>query len=266
MAAPPLVDLHTHVIPGVDDGAPDMEAALETLRGLYVDGVKAVAATPHLSASDLHGVRRHAADEAWPRLLRQAQRAVPDLKLYRGFELLLDTPEPDLSDAALRLGGSRFALVEFHAFTIPRNSVQALARIGEAGVVPVLAHPERYSGYHRGFEIVDDWRAAGALLQINGGSLLGQYGDGVKLIADRFFREGKIDLIASDNHARPRRDLSLRRVWDHLVGRGLSEQATMLLSTNPGRILADEPPLRIAGAPGGRTGLLARLARALRGG
>jgi len=252
------------VIPGVDDGAPDLESALDTLRSLYVDGVKVVVATPHLSASDPRGDRRRDVDEAWPRLVRRVHMELPDLELRRGFELLLDTPDADLDDEMLRLGGSRFALVEFHAFTIPHNSAAALARIGEAGYVPLLAHPERYSGYHRGFEIIDEWRAAGALLQVNGGSLIGEYGDTVKLIANRFVSEGKVDVIASDNHARPQRNVSLRRVWDFLVERGFEEQATLLLSTNPRRILNDRMPARVE-VRAAQEGFLARLTRTFRG-
>lgn len=263
-ATPPdLVDLHTHVIPRVDDGAPSMESALETLRSLYVDGVKSVVATPHLNASDTHGGRRASVDATWPRLLRRTQAAVPQLKLYRGFEIQLDSPNPDLSDPALRLGGSRFALVEFRAFTIPVQSAEALRRIADGGYVPVLAHPERYSGYHTGFEIANEWRAAGALLQVNGGSLLGEYGNGVRLIAQRFLTDGLIDLIASDNHARPGRSPSLRSVWDYLVARGLQEQARLLLSANPGRILKDQMPERVSPAGEG-DGFLARLARVFR--
>lgn len=262
-APPELVDLHTHVIPRVDDGAPDMDSALDTLRSLYLDGVKTVVATPHLNASDTHGGRRANVDVAWPRLVRRAQAALPEQKLYRGFEIQLDSPDPDLSDPALRLGGSRFALVEFRAFTIPVRSAEALGRIADGGYVPVLAHPERYSGYHTGFDVVSEWRAAGALLQVNGGSLLGEYGNGVRLIAQRFLADGLIDLIASDNHARPGRNLSLRRVWDYLVARGLEEQAGLLLSTNPDLILEDQMPQRV-GAAGDRDGFLARLARVFR--
>lgn len=264
-APPPLVDLHTHVIPGVDDGARDMEGALKTLRSLYLDGVKTVVATPHLNASNPDGHRRTMVDEVWPRLAERSGAELPELQLHRGFELLLDTPYPDLNDPALRLAGSRFALVEFHAFSIPQGSAAALGRLCDAGFVPVLAHPERYSGYLRGFDVVDDWRAAGALVQVNGGSLLGEYGDRVRLIAHRFLGEGKIDVIASDNHARPARSLSLRRIWDYLSGRGLDEQARLLLASNPQRILEDEMPEDVAAAPDD-DGFFARLSRALRGG
>jgi protein-tyrosine phosphatase len=251
------------VIPGVDDGAPDLEAALRTLQEFCDDGVTAVAATPHLNASNLNGTRRARADQAWPGLEQRARDAIPAIELHRGYEIQLDTPELDLSDAALRLSGSRFALVEFYAFTIPERSPDALARIVSDGYVPILVHPERYWGYDRGFSVIPEWRAAGALIQLNGGSLLGEYGMHVRAIAHHFLREGRVDLIASDNHARPDRNPSLRPVWDYLADRGFTEQARLLLATNPRRILRDEMPLAVGRVES--LGFFSRMARALRG-
>jgi protein-tyrosine phosphatase len=263
VAPPGLADLHTHLIPGVDDGAPDLESALETLHTLFEDGIIAVAATPHLSASDLNGSRRASVDEAWPELFERARGSLPDLRLHRGYEIQLDTPGLDLEDAGLRLAGSRFALVEFFAFTIPEGSASALARIAADGYVPIVVHPERYWGYERGFGVVDEWRAAGALVQMNSGSLLGEYGEHVSLIAHRFLAEGQVDLIASDNHARPHRNPSLRDAWDYLVSRRLERQAELLLATNPHRILRDETPESV-GRIEAEGGLFARLSRVLR--
>ncbi len=187
------------------------------------------------------------------------------MTLYRGYEIQLDTPELDLGDPGLRLAGSRYALVEFCAFTVPERSVEALARIADDKYVPIIVHPERYWGYDRGYGVVAEWRAAGTLVQLNSGSLLGEYGENVRLVAHRFLAQGRVDLIASDNHARPERSPSLRAVWDYLVARGLEEQARLLLATNPHRILRDEPTLNVGrvDTAGSR---FARLGRRLRGG
>ncbi|UCC73013.1 MAG: hypothetical protein JSV86_00135 [Gemmatimonadota bacterium] len=264
-APPVMADLHTHLIPGVDDGAPDLESALEALQALFNDGVRAVAATPHLNASNLNGNRRALADEAWPQLVAAARERFTTLKLYRGYEIQLDTPEIDLSDADLRLAGSRYALVEFYAFTVPERSAEVLARIVADGYVPIVVHPERYWGYDRGYRIVGEWRTAGALMQLNSGSLLGEYGENVRLVAHRFLAEGRVDIIASDNHGRPQRNPSLGAVWDYMAARGLEEQARLLLAVNPQRILRDEPTLSVGRVDSAR-GLLARLGRRLKRG
>lgn len=260
-----MADLHTHVIPGVDDGAPDLDSAIETLRAFFDDGITAVVATPHLNASRTHGSRRRRADENWPELVSRAGEEIPNLDLHRGYEVQLDTPDPDFSDEALRLAGTRFVLVEFYAFTIPEFSADVLAGIRSRGYVPIIAHPERYWGYNREYSIVPEWRSAGALLQVNSGSLSGEYGPHVEAIAHRFLGEGWVDLLASDNHARPGRSPSLRTARDFLVKRGLEEHATLLLATNPRRILRDQMPLAVARIEW-RVGFMSRLARAFKGG
>ncbi len=259
------MDLHTHLIPGVDDGAPDLESALQTLQTFFDDGVRSVAATPHLNASNLNGNRRALADETWPALARAARDRFPGVTLYRGYEIQLDIPELDLGDPSLRLAGTRYALVEFYAFTVPERSTEVLSRVAAGKYVPIIVHPERYWGYDRGYGIVADWRAAGALLQLNSGSLLGEYGEYVRLVAHRFLAEGQVDLVASDNHARPERSPSLRAAWDYLAARGLEEQARLLLATNPQLILQDEPTLNV-GRVYRAGGLFSRLGRRLRGG
>ncbi len=258
-----LADLHTHMIPGVDDGAPDLDSALHALTALHGDGVATVVATPHLNASDPNGTRRAHADDAWPELAEAARERLPGLSLRRGYEIQLDIPQIDLSDTGLRLAGSRFALVEFFAFTIPNQSADVLARIVSGGYVPIVAHPERYWGYDRELSVVRDWRAAGALVQLNSGSLMGEYGESIRSIAHRLLIAGHVDLIASDNHARANRCPSLRSTWDYLVAYGLEVEARLLLSTNPNRILMDEPPLPI-GPVRPRRRLLSRLRGVLR--
>lgn len=258
-----LTDLHTHLIPGVDDGAPDLDAALRTITALYGDGVTTIVATPHLNASEPNGTRRSRADEAWPDLAEAARDRTPGLSLERGYEIQLDVPHLDLSDAGLRLAGSRFALVEFYSFTIPNQSAKVLAGIASDGFVPIVAHPERYWGYDRDLSVVREWRQAGALLQVNSGSLMGDYGESTRSVAHRLLIGGHVDLIASDNHARANRCPSLRSVWDYLVGYGLEVEARLLLATNPRRIVRDETPLPV-GPVQPRRSLLSRLRRMLR--
>lgn len=260
-----IADLHTHMIPGVDDGASDLESALDALQTLWQDGVTAVVATPHLQASRVEGSRRKLAEEAWRELRAAVSESLPDLTLERGFEISLDVPRLDLQDEALRLGGTRFVLVEFHGFTIPQRSAEVLGSIVAEGYVPVLAHPERYWGYDRPLSIVPEWRAAGVLIQLNGGSLLGENGDGIRARALRFLSSGWVDLIASDNHARPQRCLSLRRVWDYLVARDLEEQARLLLEENPHRILKDESPW-VVGSVEDSGGFFSKMIRAFKRG
>lgn len=265
-APPPIADLHTHVIPAVDDGAPDLLTALESLEMLVEDGIAAVAATPHLNASNPHGERRQRADRGWPELVARAAERFPDLRLHRGYEVQLDLPSPDLSDPELRLAGGRYVLVEWQAFTIPPRSDEVLRGIVGEGYVPVLAHPERYFGYDHDYSVVPEWRRAGALLQLNGGSLLGENGERIQRTAHAFLQRGWTDLIASDNHARPGRRPSLRWVWDYLHEHGAEDAARLLLCVNPFRILEDEDTVEVGPVMMESRGWMSRMLRALKGG
>ncbi len=258
-----LVDLHTHVLPGVDDGARDLDEATEALRALVAQGVSTVAATPHVRASRLEGAGRGkdrlAYLDAAAALLREAIAASEiDIELARGVELKLDAPVLELSDERLRLGGSRYVLVEFSTFQIPPFAGNQLRAVVDAGYTPVLAHPERYLGTGESLARLERWREQGTLFQVNGGSLVGRYGQVPEAAARALLARGWIDLLASDFHSRGVPDLLEVRDRLLLVDGG-EEAATLLLRENPGRLLLDEEPRAVApleaAEPGRRAGL-----------
>lgn len=245
MRLPALADLHSHVLPAVDDGAVDLEGALRTLEALEADGVTAVCATPHLRASaDPDAERRVRADAAWAELTAAASDRLRGLRLHRGFEVLLDAI-PDAGDPLLRLAGTAYMLVEWSAFTVPDDSESWIDRLVAAGVKPVIAHAERYFGYRGVYDVVGAWRQRGALVQVNSGSLLGEHGEGAGRQAEVLLARGWVDLLASDTHARSDRSPSVRDSFDALASRGASEHAELLLSVNPRRILEDAPTVPV---------------------
>lgn len=238
------VDLHNHLIPGVDDGAADLDQAQAALAAMREEGVRGLISTPHFRASStrkpdvLHG-QLEAISSAWE-LLRSAASEVDGLRVERGVELMLDMPDPDLSDPRLRLAGTSFVLVEFVAMSVPPRSEQAIFELRMSGWTPVIAHPERYSGIRTRFDAVGRWRAAGALLQVNTGSLLGRYGNEAKEVAWELLKRGWVDYLSSDYHARGR--LSIRDGRAALEQAGGEEQARLLMEVNPGRLLAGSAP------------------------
>lgn len=146
-----MLDFHNHVVPGVDDGAQDLDQSRAALRALRESGVETVIATPHFDGSLTHDRaamerRLEAIDAGWAQLTAMAAEEFPGLRVERGVELMLDTPDPDLSDARLRLAGTRFVLLEFPTMTVPPHVAQALAALAAKGWTPIVAHPERYIG------------------------------------------------------------------------------------------------------------------------
>jgi protein-tyrosine phosphatase len=242
-----MIDFHNHLIPGVDDGASDAEqtrAALETFRA---EGVDRVVCTPHVSGE---ATRRPAElaelmeqlDRGWAEA-QEVAKGFPEMTVLRGAEVMLDTPDPDLSDPRVRLAGTSFVLVEFPYMVIPPNGPRALFDLKMAGWSPVLAHPERYHNASDAMDDAEEWRRVGALLQVNSGSLLGRYGPKAQSLAWGLLERGWADYLSTDYHARGRCPAAESR--RALADRGAEEQAVLLTETNPERLLAGQAPLPV---------------------
>lgn len=262
------MDFHSHRVPGVDDGAVDLDESRAALETLAAQGVRGLITTPHLDGSVTRQPDRLAEyfrriDMAWEQLVALRDDLFPDLALARGAEVMLDVPDPDLSDPRVRLAGTEFVLVEFPYMTIPPHSVEAIRQIRLKGRVPVVAHPERYAGIEGALPLVDQWKRAGALLQVNCGSVLGRYGRSAELAAWQLLERGWTDYLASDYHGRGR--CSVAECRGILTRSTAEEQAELLMHRNPARLLRGElpepvPPVR---RPEARSGL-SRLLRSFR--
>jgi protein-tyrosine phosphatase len=244
-----LVDLHSHVIPGVDDGAVDLDEALAALRAMRLAGVSHVAATPHVDGSltlqqSAIDERLAEIDAAWESLCSACNGDVNMPAVSRGAEVKLDTPEPDVSDPRLRVAATDFVLVEFPFMSVPPRSALAIAALRSSGYIPIVAHPERYHGILRMGHTIEEWRGAGAYLQVNAGSVLGRYGPDAQRVASLLLQRGWVDYIASDHHSRGR--MPYGDCVELLRRSGGAEQAAILLRVNPQRLLENTAPLPVA--------------------
>lgn len=247
---PPLVDIHNHLIPGVDDGARRPEEALAALQAMRDQGVRRLIATPHLDAGvtvrpEAFADRMAAMDAGWA-ILREVAREVPEVEIARGHEIMLDVPSVTLDDPRIRLAGGTCVLVEFPRLQVPPGSASALYRIRGEGYLPIVAHPERYVNIDvERLDLVDEWRRMGARIIVNAGSLLGGFGAGARATTIEMLQQGWVDMVGSDYHARPGRPLLLARVYDQLLEWGGEEQARVLLSVNPGLVMDGKEPLAV---------------------
>lgn len=244
-----MLDFHNHLVPMVDDGAASLEESLKGVAALADAGVTSVITTPHFRGSIC---KREAAfvvemeriDRNYTDFAAAALKAFPLMKVARGVEIALDVPELDLTDPRLRLGGTKFALVEFPFFGVPPNSDLALRRISAAGWNPVLAHPERYESPT---DIVEDairWKDAGALLQTNHGSLTGDYGDTAAERGWKLLEAGLVDFLSADYHSRG--TPSTARSKKLFESKNASDQFELLTDINPVRLSRDLLPVEVA--------------------
>lgn len=228
-----MIDLHSHLLPGVDDGSRTVEQSAAVLARLAADGVTAICLTPHLLASQGGAGVPPKQQQAYEAL---APRIPGGITVHRGAEVLLDRPLEAVvaRDRRITLNGTRYILVEFPRLVAAQTVDQALALVVAIGLVPVLAHPERYKCCQA--ENARRWKSLGSLLQVDGPTLLSPRPRGAR--ARELVQEGLADIAAADNHGDSR---SLRPAWDELIAHDGSAQAELLLTRNPEAILEDRP-------------------------
>lgn len=242
-ALPEMIDLHMHILPGVDDGAASMEDALEMARMAAAGGTEAVAATSHgnFSRSSLQEAREYL--RFYGKRLKEFRRRLAEeqipLKVCGGMELLAEEHLLSLAEEMRlpSLNGGKYLLVEFY-FDIPRQMAEsALERLQRLGWEVVLAHPERYDFVRREPECLLALYDARITLQVNAGSLSGQFGRHAFRAADYMLRSGIAGAVASDAHDPVLRTPVLEETAEYLdlhYGNGAAE---VLLWRNPLRIL-----------------------------
>src|SRR3954469_24837768 len=237
------VDLHCHILPGLDDGAATMEETLRHARRLHAEGVRDVACTPHIK-------RDHYPDLTLSELAarrEEAQRAIEGeglgVRLHPGGELahrdaLLLSPQ-QLRHIAQGPAGARWLLLECPFAGIDEDFVTAAQRLSVLGYGLLLAHPERAAGGHDAlWPLVE----AGALLQVNVCSLLGNHGLDVQELAADFVRRGLAYCLASDGHPGTR-EHTLQLGFHLLLAAGASSaQAYRLTQSNPRFLLQQGIP------------------------
>jgi protein-tyrosine phosphatase len=167
-------------------------------------------------------------------------QAPPSIALSMGWEIMLDRPGCDLRAPMLSLAGAKAVLVEFPRAHLPSGATGELERLRMSGVVPVVAHPERYRGVT--LQTMREWREIGAVIQTDATMFFasGPMAD----MAKTMLEEGLIDCLASDNHG-DLRTLAAARTW--LTELGADEHAALLTKVNAQRVLADEALLPVPG-------------------
>lgn len=234
-----LCDLHTHILPGVDDGAPTMEYALQMLRNAEASDVTLLAVTPHCNTSADNG---NYMDEQLETRFLQLQQAAADIpvQLVLGAEARVNDLLPELLQQGKipTINKSRYVLTEFHPHT--DHFTDTLQDILELGYIPLVAHPERYAAVCQTPQIVTQWLDMGCHLQLTGGSILGEYGKTIQHTAAILLKNGLVACVASDAHGLEHRSNFLLDVYDHLSVRYSKQYAMCLMQENPMRICAND--------------------------
>ncbi len=238
-----MIDIHAHLLPGVDDGAGDAAEAVAMCRAAAADGVEIAIATPH---------QRH---ELWPNLDRPglerrhaelAAEVADVLDLRLGAELRVDSellPEVEAMPGSglLPLAGSRWLLVEFHPLPVGPDPGDLVNELVVAGWRPVVAHPERIGWLAKSVERLADMVRLGATLQITAMAVTGDLGRRERECCRELLDAGLVHFVASDGHRLQTRPPTLAAAREAVREGWGAEVAERLFVTNPRSVIEDRP-------------------------
>lgn len=234
-----MIDLHTHILPGLDDGAADLETSIEMARMAYADGVHTIAATPHNLdwKADMGRVQVHARVAELQAALDEAGVSV---RLVPGVEAYLT---PDIARQAdggqvFCLGDTHYILVELPLQQYPTYVEQAIFDLQIKGLTPILAHPERNAILAKEPQRLYQLVEKGLLTQLTAASLTGTFGQEVQEAAELFLTHKMAHVIASDAHGLGSRSPVLSEAVQAAAALVGQEKATAMVSTVPEAILA----------------------------
>lgn len=200
-----MIDIHTHILPGIDDGPRITEEAMEILRQAVRAGVRAVVATSHVLETPNKDIvnRIHSAILD---LRHHAALAGIDIEIICGAEIFIspDLPQKIKTHTSLTINnGNKYILLELPIYEIQQFTEQTLFELQVRGITPIIAHPERYLKVQKNPELLFDLLEKGILTQLNAGSLMGKYGKKVKKTAKTLLARGLVHMIGSDVHLIP---------------------------------------------------------------
>ncbi|MCX6556937.1 MAG: hypothetical protein NTW95_05830 [Candidatus Aminicenantes bacterium] len=237
-----MIDLHGHFLPAVDDGAGDMDTSLAMLRYAQADGIETVVVTPHTCGAlslvkEFGSLRRKWAD--WLEAVKKSDlriKVVSGAEVYFTSELL-----PVLKDNrdVLTINNGSYFLFEFPSDYVYAHSKDFIFKVLTEGFIPIISHAERNSEIQRSIGILRELVKAGALCQINAGSLRGDFGDAARRSAYELLQNNLVHVIASDAHDLERRKPELafvRALLPHLD----AEKVDLFLNDIPAAIIADQ--------------------------
>lgn len=245
-----MIDLHIHILPGLDDGPQDITETLDMARHAAAGGIKAAVATPHV-APGLYDNNRDSIFHELQKFRSQLQAHNIQLEVHPGAEYLLDPDLPRLikEGEILTLGDrGRFLLVEFPAAEIPIFAEQTFFEIALLGVTPVLAHPERNRELLRNPDRLLPFLERGVLCQGTAGSLTGKFGSRVQQLAYEYLQDGCYHFISSDAHGAVSRKPDLQGACSVIESYN-ANVAGLLTAVNPERLLRGQAPISLPAMP-----------------
>lgn len=238
-----MIDIHCHILPGVDDGAKDLHTSLEILKNAADSGVTDVILTPHYIKDSKYNFSNTPKSQILDILRLGARRAGININLHLGNEVYLDLDLIKLlrTGQIMPLANSRYILIELPVRAEDSAAKDILFDVISCGYTPIIAHPERYLYFQNNPAKIQEYLDLGCLMQGDYQSLHGRYGKHAKKALKTYLKKGQIHFLASDTH-KASEAYNLPETYRQVVKiTKSSAYAKDLLENNPQRILQNQP-------------------------
>ena len=237
-----IVDIHCHILPGVDDGASSMEETVSMLEQAVADGITTMIATPHY-----HLGRKVASydmvETAYQDVLSEIEKRKLPIRIYLGNEIFCsDTAIEDIAQKkAHTMDGTRYILLEFHPGNSYRDIRHGVHTAIEEGYIPIVAHAERYQALAEDIERVDELVQMGCYIQLNAADIMGAEGFRMKQLCKKLLKEELVHFVATDAHkSEGRRTPKLCKCVSYIEKKYGKDYAKAIFETNPMCVLQDK--------------------------
>lgn len=197
-----MKDLHSHLLPGIDDGSKTIEESIDLLRKMSNEGIKEIVVTPHYIENSNYTCNNRKKKALLNKLKKKLKEENIDITLYIGNEIYFANNIVELLEKKeiISLNESKYILFEFPMHGSYKNSGEIISKIISCGYIPILAHPERYKTFLKQPNLAEEYLRMGVLLQGNYTSLFRKYGKKSEKLLKYYIKKGWISFLGSDTH------------------------------------------------------------------
>ncbi len=234
-----MVDIHSHILPEVDDGPKSWDVAVAMCRAAAADGITHQVATPH--ANDRYDYDREYLQGVVARL-QQLVGEAPKLSLGCDFHLSYENIQDALAHPTRYvIEGTRYLLVEFSNYSVPQQTTDSFLKLGDCGITVILTHPERNPILRESLQRVVEWAEQGCVIQMTGSALTGFWGERTRRAAQWLLERQAVHVLATDAHDLEKRVPILSTSRDAAAEICGQEVAEALVELNPRAIITNQP-------------------------
>lgn len=236
-----MIDIHCHIVPNIDDGAKNLDDALEMAKIAYNEGIRQIINTSHY-----HPSFNYIKGEELLNRVKEFNNILKlnniDIEIFIGNELYYSEDIIEIIEQKefYSLNNSRYLLIEFSPLNFPKNILDIIYEIKIRGYIPILAHVERYKAIHENINLIYECINEGALIQVNSSSIIGKNGNEIKKVSNILLDNNMIHFVATDAHSSIRRRPIVKETYNYIVKKYGEKRAQTLFIQNPSKVINNE--------------------------